>query len=134
VSRPIVPTVNHVFVGVALHMKHPLAASDLAVSCPTAGETELRIYGTTKGESDLQYFRNSFAEPDTQRMVFVGSASRSTATHLLNEAVRISQSWQQSLASTPYFLSRMVVTPLMGRICAKSATEVLTTIQPHLQP
>ncbi len=135
VSRPIAPAVNHIFVGVHIAVSQSPASEgqDTTAPCREHGLDDLKIYGATKGESDLTYFRQLIESSDSTRLMYVGRAHRSVASGLLDEAVRISQVWQQSLQSTPYFVSRMVATPLMGRICAKSATEVLTALEPHLR-
>ena len=133
VSRPIAPGINHVFVGVKI-LPQNRAETREGTSCLQHGEVDLRIYGATKGDSDLDYFRSVLAVPQSERLVYVGSAQRELATELLNVAVQQSKIWQVALTSTTYFVSRMVATPLMGRICAKAADELLTTLRPRLQP
>ena len=123
VSRNIAPLVNHIFL--------------IAQETSLHGDLEnprAFVFGASKGASDLAYFErelpNRYALPD--RLRSLGFACASDASLALDELSRISLRWQERLRSNWYFFSRMIATPVMGRLCNEASEEGIAAITPFL--
>ena len=123
VSRNVAPLVNHIF----------LIALEKSFHSELPNPNSF-VFGASKGASDLAYFRREFSNryQNPDRFRTIGYACAGEASQALDELSRVGLEWQERLKSSWYFLSRMLVTPLMGRLCEVASLEAIAAIGPHL--
>lgn len=116
ISRPILPLVNHIVVGARIQ-----------IYCSDRNEELLRVYGASKGNGDMDFFQAEL-HSEKNSLRYLGSNEGERALQSLENAVRISKSWNQKLLRNWYFYGRMITTPLFGRICAAAAEDVMEAL------
>ncbi len=110
--RPVAPLVQHVFV-----------AAEIRQDCDGRREFETYLFGAPK-TSDFAYWQTGKRKRVSE---FQFTLHDGDARFFLLRAMEISERWQRKLQQNTYFYPRMLMTPLMGRICLIAANEVLST-------
>jgi hypothetical protein len=112
VVRPIMPGVNHIFIVLNFQGKHFL-------------------YGASKGESDFQYGEEINYTAPAPNYSFVTRKCGSDLYSATERALQISLEWEKKISNQFYFISRMITTPLFGRICHMASQQIIQEIAPN---
>jgi len=121
VLRPLAPFINHVIIGVQWRPLCGLPQQSL-------------IYGASKGPADAADFLDDLESKDlSQNLEWKGVACAEQARTAVETASRISFAWRESMENEWIFALRMAATPVMGRICAVAADEILQNVAALLQ-
>ncbi len=111
VRRLVAPMIYHEFLGIET-------------------QSEALAFGLTKGTDDQNFFEAQLK--DGEGLTYLGSACGWRAEKAIEIAEDLSAAWRARYQSWLPFLTRIAVTPLMGKPCRSSALDIESQIAPLL--
>ena len=120
------------------YVKRPVAFGTVYHEYVVAQREDLReskAFGLLKGTDDLKHFLIAVKNPAKTdlKIKMLGRSCEANAERALSRANDASQEWTLFYENELYFVTRMGLTPLIGKPCRNMALSIAEMIEPLLE-